>query len=100
MCREAPRAVPAAIVKELPSARAQQRDHMLEVRGRTRHGAKRRRIERTSPHGEEDYARETAADHDASGCPGVAGDRPRDGGLAPGGAPRVATRSRRLPRRP
>jgi hypothetical protein len=39
---------------------------MLEVRSGTRHGAKRRRIERASPHGEEDDARETAADLEAT----------------------------------
>lgn len=66
-CREAPRAVPAeAVVKELPSARAQEREDVLEVRSGTRHGAKRRRIERASPHGEQEDARETAADLEAT----------------------------------
>jgi hypothetical protein len=59
--------VPAeAVVKELPSARAQEREDVLEVRGRTRHGAKRRRIERASPGGEEQDAGETTADLEAT----------------------------------
>jgi hypothetical protein len=66
VCREAPRAVPAAVVEELPSARAQEREHVLEVRGGARRGAKRRRIERASPRGEEQEARETAADLEAT----------------------------------
>src|SRR4249919_353452 len=65
--RKAPRAVPAeAAVEELPSARAQERENMLEVRSGARRGAERRRIERASPHGEEEDARETAADLEAT----------------------------------
>ena len=55
-----------AVVKELPSARAQEWQDVLEVRGGTRHGAKCRRIERASPRGEEEDARETAADLEAT----------------------------------
>jgi hypothetical protein len=51
-----------AVVKELPSARTQERQDVFEVGGGTRRGAKRRRIERASPRGEEHDARETAAD--------------------------------------
>jgi hypothetical protein len=59
--------VPAeAVVKELPSARAQEGEHVLEVRGGTRYRAKRRRIEWASPRGEEEDARETAADLEAT----------------------------------
>jgi cold shock protein len=64
--REAPRAVPAAVVEELPPARAQEWEDVLEVRGGARRGAKRRRIERASPRGEEQDARETAADLEAT----------------------------------
>jgi len=65
--RKAPRAVPSeAIVKELSSARTQEREDVLEVRGGTRHRAKRRRIERASPRGEEDDASDTAADLEAT----------------------------------
>lgn len=66
-CREAPLPVPAeAVVKELPSARAQERKDVLEVRGGTRGGAKRRRIERASSRGEEEDARETTSDLEAT----------------------------------
>jgi hypothetical protein len=59
--------VPAeAIVKELPSGRTQEGEDVLEVRGGARGGAKRRRIERASPRGEEDDARETAPDLEAT----------------------------------
>jgi hypothetical protein len=65
--REAPRAVPAeAVVKELPSTRAQEREDVLEIGSGTRCGTDGRRIERASPCGEEDYARETAANLDAT----------------------------------
>jgi hypothetical protein len=65
-CREAPRAVPAVAVEELPSARAQEGEHVLEVRGGARRGAQRHRIERTSPRGEKQDACETAADLEAT----------------------------------
>jgi len=59
--------VPAeSVVKELSSARAQEREDVLEVRGGTRHGAKRRRIERASPPGEEEDTRKTAANLEAT----------------------------------
>jgi hypothetical protein len=64
--REAPRAVPAAVVEELPSARAQEREDVLEVRGGTRRGAKCRWIERASARGQEQEARETAANLEAT----------------------------------
>jgi hypothetical protein len=38
-----------AVVKDLPSARTQERKDVLKVRGGTRRGAKRRRIEWASP---------------------------------------------------
>jgi hypothetical protein len=65
--REAPRAVPAeAAVEDLPSARPQERENVLEVRGGACGGAKRRRIERASPRGEKEEAGETAADLEAT----------------------------------
>lgn len=65
--REVPRAVPAeAVVEELPSARAQEGEDVLEIRGGARRGAKRRRIERASPRGEEEEARKTAANLEAA----------------------------------
>ena len=64
---ETPLAVPAkAVVKELPSARTQEREDVLEVRGGARRSAKRRRIEWASPRGEEKDARETAAELEAT----------------------------------
>jgi hypothetical protein len=63
VCREAPRAVPtAAAVKELASARTQEWEDVLEVRGGARSRAQRCRIERSAPRGEEDEARQAAAD--------------------------------------
>lgn len=65
--RKAPRAVPTeAVVKELPSARTQEGDDVLEVRGGTRSRAKRCRIERASPRGKKKEARKTAADLEAT----------------------------------
>jgi hypothetical protein len=61
-CRERTRAVPAVVVEEFPSARAQERKDVLEVRRGARCSAKCRGIERASPRGEEDDSRETAAD--------------------------------------
>jgi hypothetical protein len=67
ICRETPGAMPAeAVVKELPSARTQEGEDVLEVRGGTRRGAERRRIEWASPSGEKKEARETAADLEAT----------------------------------
>jgi hypothetical protein len=64
--REAPRAVPAAVVEELPSARAQEREDVLEVRGGARRGAKSRWIDGAAARGKEQEARETAADFEAT----------------------------------
>jgi hypothetical protein len=64
--REAPRAVPATVVEELPSARAQEREDVLEVRGGARRGAKCRWIEGASPRSQDQEARETAADLEAT----------------------------------
>jgi hypothetical protein len=102
VCREAPRAVPAAVVEELPSARAQEREDVLEVRGRSslRHQASPDRAglgARRGAGGPRDRCRSRS---DASGCLGAASGRPRGGGPALGGAPRAATRWRRPPRRP
>ncbi len=53
-------------MKELPSARAQERKDVLEVRGGARGAAKRPRIEWASLRGKEKDARETAADLEAT----------------------------------
>jgi hypothetical protein len=50
------------VVEEFPSARAQERKDVLEIRRGARCGAKCRRIERASPRGEQEDAHETAAD--------------------------------------
>jgi hypothetical protein len=55
-----------AVVKDFPSTWTQERNYVLEVRGRTRRGTKRRRIEWASPHREKDETREPAADLEAS----------------------------------
>jgi len=57
-----------APVEELPSARAQERENMLEVRGGARGCAERRRIEGASPRREEEDASDAAADLEASGA--------------------------------
>ena len=63
VCREVPRAVPtAAAVEELVSARTEKWEDVLEVRRGARSRAQRRRIERSAPRGEEDEARQAAAD--------------------------------------
>jgi hypothetical protein len=49
-------------VEEFPFARAEERKDVLEVRRRARRGAECRRIERASPRGKKEDARETAAD--------------------------------------
>ena len=53
-------------MKELSSARAQEGEDVLEVRGGTRRSAERRRIERASPRGKKKDARKTAADLEAA----------------------------------
>lgn len=50
-----------APVEELPSARAQEREDVLQVRGGARGCAECRRIERASPHCEEGEAGDAAA---------------------------------------
>ena len=54
--------MPALVVEEFPSVGAQERKDVLEVRRGTRRSAKCRRIERSSPHGEQEDASEAAAD--------------------------------------
>jgi hypothetical protein len=67
VCWKAPRTVPAsAAVEELAAARAQEREDVLEVGCGARSGAERCRIERAAACGEEDEARETAADLEAA----------------------------------
>ena len=53
-------------MKELPSARTQEWQDVLEVRGGTCRCSKRRGVERASPRGEESDARETGSDLEAS----------------------------------
>jgi len=53
-------------VEEFATARAQARQDVLEVRGRARRRTERRRIEQAAARGEEDEARETAADLEAA----------------------------------
>jgi len=53
-------------VEELAAARAQEREDVLEVGCGARPGAERCRIERAAARGEEDEARETAADLEAA----------------------------------
>jgi hypothetical protein len=61
-CREPTRAVPALVVEEFSSAGAQERKDVLEVRRGTRRSAECGRIERSSPHGEQEDAGDAAAD--------------------------------------
>jgi hypothetical protein len=61
-CWEPTRAVPAVVMEEFPSPRAQDRKDVLEVRRGARRSAKCRWIERAPPRGEEEDAREAAAD--------------------------------------
>ncbi len=56
----------AAAVEELATARAQEQEDVLEVGCGARPAAERRRIERAAASGEEDEARETAADLEAA----------------------------------
>jgi hypothetical protein len=53
--------VPAVVVEEFPSTRAQTRKDVLEVRRGARCGSECRRIERASPSGEEKDARQAAS---------------------------------------
>jgi hypothetical protein len=65
--RERARAVPAAAaMKELLSAWAQRREHMLEVRCRSRHRTEGGRIERAAPGSEKSDGREPASDLEAA----------------------------------
>ena len=49
-------------MEELSTARAEERKHVLEVRGGARRRTERRGIERASPRGQEKDAREPASD--------------------------------------
>src|SRR2546426_12702322 len=65
--RERARAVPAAAaVKELLSARAQRREHMLEVRCRSRKRTEGGRIERAAPGGKKGDGRDPAPNLEAA----------------------------------
>ena len=57
---------PSAAVEELAAAQAQEREDVLEVGCGTGRGAEGRRIDRATARGEEDEARETAADLEAA----------------------------------
>jgi hypothetical protein len=57
---------PEAVVKDLPSARTQERQDMLEIGGGTRHRSDRRRIEGSSPRGEKSDACDTGPDLEPS----------------------------------
>ncbi len=61
-CREPARAVPAVVVEEFPSARAEEGKDVLEVRRGARCSAECRRIEQATSYGEEEDAHETAGD--------------------------------------
>jgi hypothetical protein len=50
------------VVEELVSARTQEREDVLEIRGRAGRCAERRRIERSTPHGEEGETSQATAD--------------------------------------
>ena len=54
--------MPAVVVEEFPSTRAQEREDVLEVGRGARCSAKCRRIERAASRGEEEDAPEAAAD--------------------------------------
>jgi hypothetical protein len=54
------------VVEELVSARTQEREDVLEVRGRARRRAEGRRIEESTPHGEEGETGQAAADLEAT----------------------------------
>ena len=61
-CREPARAVPAVVVEEFPSARAEEGKDVLEVRRGAHCSAECRRIEQASSYGDEENACETAGD--------------------------------------
>jgi hypothetical protein len=50
------------VVEELVSSRTEEREDVLEVRGRARRCAERRGIEWSTPYGKEDETRQAAAD--------------------------------------
>jgi hypothetical protein len=50
------------VVEEVVSARTEKGKDVLEVRGRARRRAERRRIERSTPHGEQGETRQATAD--------------------------------------
>lgn len=54
--------MPAVVMEEFPSPRAQEREDVLEVGRRARCSTKCRRVERAASRGEEEDAREAAAD--------------------------------------
>ena len=54
--------MPAVVVEELPSARAHEREDVLEVRRGALRSTKCRRIDRAASRSEEEDAREAAAD--------------------------------------
>jgi hypothetical protein len=57
-----------APVEDLPPARAQEREDMLEVRGRACGGAECRRIEGASPRRQEEDGSDAAADLEPTGA--------------------------------
>jgi hypothetical protein len=61
-CRERTGAVPAVVVEEFPSTRAQEREDVLEVGRGARCSAKCRRVERAASRSEEEDAPEAGAD--------------------------------------
>ena len=89
-------------MKQFPVARTQDGEEILEVGGRTRRGAKRCRIERASPRGEEQDAADAACYLEATRAEVLVRqavareveDRTRQGAL------QVATCSPRRRRRP
>ncbi|MGZ8697295.1 MAG: hypothetical protein ACXWZ1_08050 [Gaiellaceae bacterium] len=91
-------------MEEFAAARAQERQDVLEVGCGARRGAERRWIERATARGEEDEARETAADLEAARAD-VLVRQPiaremKDRAEQDRREPRPATRWRRRPRRP
>jgi hypothetical protein len=95
--------VPALVVEELPSARAQERKDVLEIGRRARCSAKGRRVEWAASRSEEENARKAASDLEAprvevpvrNAIPGEVEKRPQQDGResrAAGGAGRSARR--------
>ena len=62
------------VVEEIVSSRAQEGEDMLEVRRRARRCAERRRVEWSTPHGEEDETRQAAADLEPTRTDVLVGD--------------------------